>query len=363
MDAVARGPASIFLFPLVSMNKIYGQPVRVGSMPAKNISALRMIKFGFSILVALIGLALPARAWNNVGHRTVAELVWRQMDDGERQAASELLRQHPHYKQYLAADVPAGVGTDEWVFLTAAVWPDWVRPAKKGQPVKPHSVTKYDLYPHAIGFPFLRAGDTNRALLENFPIAKPNAEMALASSIATLKNPKASAPDRAVSLCWVLHLFGDLHQPLHAANRVTRDKPHGEGLGGDYLVLDVRGKPIDMHAFWDQLPGVNRSYQTITALADELAATPGLQPEAMNEYQENKTIAAWVQESFRAAVDFAYSEDHIQFAYVGKLKPKDGSKVATPAMSAAYLAGAKEIAHRRLVLAGRRAGDVIKQVW
>src|SRR5262245_20774875 len=109
----------------------------------------------FATFLALAALALPAKAWNNVGHRTVAELVWRQLDKEERRAVSDLLKQHPHYKEILTADVPSGVDKNEWAFLTAAVWPDMVRPAKHGHPQKPTSITKYDLYPHAIGFPFM----------------------------------------------------------------------------------------------------------------------------------------------------------------------------------------------------------------
>ena len=185
-------------------------------------------------------MALRASAWNAMAHRTIAELVWRQMAPEGRRAASDLLRQHPHYTSLLAVDVPAGAGTNEWVFLNAAAWPDWVRPAKPGQPPKPLWVTRYDGYPHGIGYPFLRRGDTNTGLLVNFYIAKPNAEMVLSNSFATFKNRSASAHDRAVSLCWALHLCGDLHQPLHAANLVTKDRPHGHDLGGQLNVREAQ---------------------------------------------------------------------------------------------------------------------------
>lgn len=304
-----------------------------------------------------------ASAWNSVGHRTIAELVWRNMNKSERKAATELLQQHPHYHQLLAANIPAGVNRDEWVFLAAAVWPDWVRPAKKGQPHKPESITKYNLYPHGIGYPFLKAGETNRALLDNFYIAKPNAEMVLSNSIAILKDSKASPADRAVSLCWVLHLMGDLHQPLHAANRVTSEHPRGEGLGGDHFVLDSRGREVSLHSFWDQLPGVDQSYNAVAGLADELQSNKELKPTKLKEYRESKTIEAWVQESYHAAVDFAYAEDKIQFVYLKPTKSEKKELPTLPSLTADFEQGAKKIAQRRLVLAGQRATDVIKSVW
>lgn len=317
----------------------------------------------FFALAVLMGVIFPAKAWNNVGHRTIAELAWRKLNKDDKRAISELVKQHPHYKQYLAADVPRGVDTKEWAFLTAAIWPDWVRPAKHGQPFKPKSVTKYDLYPHAVGYPFMFPAETNHALIEKFYIAKPDAEMALSNSIMTLKDKNASAHDRAVSLCWVLHLMGDLHQPLHTANLVTKEKPNGDELGGHHIVLQPRGRQINLHSFWDQLPGTDPSYKAITKLTDDLIGDSELQTSVAKEYAENKTIASWVQEGYRAAVNFAYAEDHVKFVHLEDLGSKKLSASAIPLLKPDYISGSQKIARRRLVLAGQRLVDVLKEVW
>jgi hypothetical protein len=323
----------------------------------------RSITFQILVLTVLALSEIPANAWNSVGHRAVAEIAWRQMDKKERSAATALLKRHPHYKELLAANAPDGVKTDEWVFLSAAVWPDWVRPAKEGNKEKPDSITKYDLYPHAVGYPFLGDGETNRALLENFYIAKPDAEMVLSNSIATLKDPKASKHDRAVSLCWMLHLFGDLHQPLHAANVVTTARPRGDRLGGNHIALDSRGKQINLHTFWDSLPGLDSSYKTIATLADELAADSELKISTLKDFEENKTIAAWVQESFRIAAEFAYSPKHVRFVHADELKSGKVSERAIPALPANYISEARRIAERRVWLAGQRLAEELKQAF
>jgi len=315
------------------------------------------------VLIAFALAALPACAWNGLGHRTVAELVWRQMDPGERQTASGLLRQHPHCKVLLTADVPTGVATSKWAFLTAAVWPDMVRPAKAGQPRKPDSVTQYNVYPHGIELPFVRSADLGRVSLEKFPVAKPIIQTALSNSIATLKNRNASAHDRAVSLCWALHLCGDLHQPLHMATLVTRDKPGGHAAGGDLIVLDRDGKQIDLHALWDQLPGLNFSYKAVAALADQLATAPELQPARLNEYQAHRTIDSWVQESYQLAVNFAYAADRIQFVDAADVKSGKVADSAIPALKDDYLRDARQIARRRLALAAWRLNDALKPAW
>jgi hypothetical protein len=315
------------------------------------------------IFIVPLLLALPARAWNSLGHRTVGELAWRQMDPAERRAASGLLRQHPHYEELLIAEVPAGVDTNEWAFLTAAVWLDLVRPAKPGQPSKPRSITKYDVYPHAIGYPFVRPADRNRIALDRFVIAKPNAEMVLSNSLVTLRNPKASAHDRAVSLCVVLHLFGDLHQPLHTANLVTKDKPKGNGLGSSFLALDQGGEPTNLHTYWDYMPGPDLSYQAVTALADELAAAPEFKPARLAEYQQHRPIPSWVQESFQTAVSFCYAENRVQWADAAAVKSGKIASAAIPALKPDYVRDAREIMERRLALAAWRLTDELKQVW
>jgi hypothetical protein len=302
-----------------------------------------------------------AQAWNNVGHRTIAELAWRKLSSEERRAATALLKQHPHYRDFLIADVPKGVSADEWAFLTAAIWPDWVRPGPKDQPAKLESVTKYNVYPHAIGWPFLRKGETNGALLHDFFIAKPNAEMVLSNSIVVLGNAKASAHDRAVSLCWVLHLFGDLHQPLHAANRVTAEHPAGEGLGGQHLVLDLNHRPTSLHSYWDHLPGTDPSYESVAALADGLDANPPVKPEQMKGYR--KPIPDWVQESYRLAVEFAYSEDRVRLTYSEGRGSRRDSTAQLSAVTSDYNERAKAIMRERLFLAGQRLADELKRVW
>lgn len=285
------------------------------------------------------------------------------MDAPARQAASELLRQHPHYGRILMADVPAGVDTNEWAFLNAAVWPDRVRPAKPGQPRKPESVTKYNVHPHGVEMPFVRPGDSTRDLLAQHPKVQPTAQFALADAIATLKDLQATPHDRAVALAWVLHLLADLHQPLHCANLVTKERIRDLSAGGRFLVRNGGGQTVSLHAFWDQLPGDDVSYPRVTALADELARATEFQPDALTEYQENHTIASWIQESHRIAVEFAYAADRIEFVSTDAVDAGKIAATAVPPVSANYREEAHKIARRRLALAALRLMDVLPRQW
>jgi hypothetical protein len=51
--------------------------------------------------VAVSLLPLPAFAWNNRGHMLVAQLAWQELPAAARQAAFEVLQQHPHYAEFL----------------------------------------------------------------------------------------------------------------------------------------------------------------------------------------------------------------------------------------------------------------------
>src|SRR5207249_4653495 len=63
----------------------------------------------------------------------------------------------------------------------------------------------------------------------------------------TLRGADATDPDRAVALCWLLHLVGDLHQPLHGTSLIASsdtydpplEPPHGD-KGGNLVAIKVK---------------------------------------------------------------------------------------------------------------------------
>jgi len=47
-----------------------------------------------------------------------------------------------------------------------------------------------------------------------------------------------------------IHLFGDIHQPLHCMNRVDQDWPEGDAGGNDFI-LPYHYDVDELHALWD----------------------------------------------------------------------------------------------------------------
>lgn len=101
----------------------------------------------------------------------------------------------------------------------------------------------------------------------------------------------------------------------------------------------------------------------MTALADELARATEFQPDALAEYQENRTIAAWIQESHRIAMDFAYAADRVEFVSADAVDAGTIAATAVPTVSANYREEARKIARHRLALAALRLMDVLPREW
>lgn len=91
---------------------------------------------------------------------------------------------------------------------------------------------------------------------------------AIAGKLAILKS-QASDAERLIALKWVVHLVGDVHQPLHAG--LASDK------GGNLHQVLAFGRGSNMHAVWDTGLIKQRRGGPRQLLQDALAAlTPSL---------------------------------------------------------------------------------------
>src|SRR5262249_50676225 len=91
-----------------------------------------------ALLALALVLALPrfAAAWHNDGHMAVARIAWLQLTDNDKAQVSKILKKHPHFDVFLSVGRPKDFKEPEWVFVQAAIWPDWVRDPR-GKDVTP----------------------------------------------------------------------------------------------------------------------------------------------------------------------------------------------------------------------------------
>jgi hypothetical protein len=338
---------------------------------------------------AVLGLALawapPAAAWHNDGHMAVARIAWKQLDDSQRTRAAKILEAHPHYDLFLTADCPEGLPAVEWAFVRAATWPDWVR-----SPVAPNlgqeernALVKDFHRPvwHFVDLPYVHPTDADRfdAAALRKAVLTPELDdkgeprhvlAALKQCVQRLQAADTSDRDRAVSLCWLLHLVGDLHQPLHAtsliASKATFDPPleppHGD-QGGNRLAVKVKAgdtKAVKLHFYWDALPFRNEpAFPAVDAVvANWLKARY-----RRDRFPELKAtdFPAWAEESLELAKTVVY-KDGTGFLKARSLPPGkvELEGLDAPVLSDGYQKVAEETARRRITLAGYRLADQIR---
>lgn len=121
----------------------------------------------------------------------------------------------------------------------------------------------------------------------------------LERSLAALRDPAAGPDARLEALLWVVHLVGDIHQPLHCSDNHDR--------GGNAVRVWVGGRGESLHSAWDTgffkeeraRPEVLAA-ELLTHECGEVAAVGPLGPAAFQ---------AWALESFGVARDFVYPQE------------------------------------------------------
>lgn len=324
-------------------------------------------------LCILLFLAPPAKAWNAVGHSLVAKIAFARLLPEERQKVIDILKQHPHYNSYLSDNVPAGVDEQEWVFMRAAIWSDWVRPPRNfmGKPEE-HAVHKFHRSTwHYINYPYTKGQadlTLGSPLKQEFNIAQ---QIPLSVKLAKKDaGPDAGAAadvtaeqNRAVRTCWVFHLVGDIHQPCHVTAYVDPVRlPLGdEGGNKTSLRVDIGAEPTKLHTLWDAMLGTDADPESIAELGQSLLNDPKLQPDRLPE-AKNGDVKAWVQESYKLAVSAAYLNGELPIVLWDDYQSKAVPINDVPILPIGVEKKARLIARRQAVIAGQRLADKLREV-
>ena len=123
----------------------------------------------------------------------------------------------------------------------------------------------------------------------------------LARHIEILADESASRRRRNEALKWIVHLVGDIHQPLHAGNRGDR--------GGNRVQVSFFGErdnppygSINLHAIWD----VHMVRRLISERGGERAIVSAPLSDGYRDAWEKGSTPDWIGESHRLAKDAAY---------------------------------------------------------
>ena len=269
----------------------------------------------------------------------IAAEAYRDLTPKFQAKATSVLKAHPEYESW-AKSFESGPGNMElaaYVFLRASAWPDQIR-RHGSQYDHPHwHYINYPLKPSEFFFE---------------PGASPEDDIlyGISQCEKTLSDKRASPELRAAALSWLIHLIGDLHQPLHCAtliNETAYPAPVGDKGGNDFYVKPA-AEAIRLHSFWDQLLG--RSSNPHTAWNEAIRLQSEQPRKSLPEISKSKTPLKWSLESRKLAIQRAYD--------YGKLLGSINTENAPP-LPDEYAKTAKAAAEHQAALAGARLADEI----
>jgi len=273
-------------------------------------------------LALVLLLAAPlASAWGPQGHRTIGAIADRLLTP---EARAQVL-------QILADDRdkfgnPSGRTTLEAV----SVWADEVRGSSADRPA-----WHYDDIPIC----------GTEAKARYCPDGQCNSEQ-LKRLTAVLGDSRSPARERDEALKWIVHLLGDIHQPLHAANNAD--------LGGNRVAvalegIHTRGRDT-LHKAWD-----NDLVQLVLHTRDHQRPPPDIEPLASEAAHLEREVGqgtpdSWARESNNLARNVAYH-------YPGFACNRVPGAIVV--LDAAYLDDAELVVRERLLLAGARLATLL----
>jgi hypothetical protein len=221
--------------------------------------------------------------------------------------------------------------------MLAARWPDDIR----GDKTFDHPVWHY------IDYPYKPKGQP-----ASVPAPAPPAEnmvQAFKQNLAILQST-ASADQKAVALCWIFHLMGDSHQPLHAVSLFTTQFPEGDRGGNLFFIRPDPSSPMtqNLHAYWDNILLTDDRYDPARDFATKIENAQEREP---RKATAESHFEKWTHQSFELAISAVYRK--------GKLKISTDKNAGTP-LPLDYHAAAERVATRRVALASYRLADVLR---
>jgi hypothetical protein len=185
-----------------------------------------------------------------------------------------------------------------FIFMRASTWPDEIR----------RHVIRYD-HPHwhYIDYPL----KPPTFAFEPQPNPDDDALFGIEESEKVLGNRAASVEECAVALSWLIHLVGDIHQPLHCASLFTDAYPGGDRGGNEFFVMPP-SRGIKLHSFWDGLLGTSAKMRPQVSYAIQLQREHPRR--SLAELKTHHIPKQWSLESWQLAIQKVYWQGQLKGA-------------------------------------------------
>ena len=289
---------------------------------------MRTRGFALAVLVAVAATAgAPSRAaaWGKEGHELVGKIADKHLNAKARRGIAELLQAHQF--QSLAD----GRLTN---------WADAIR----------SSAAFRAKYPKMSQWHFIDidvAASLDKLDLKEFCPGDDCVLGAITKFRKVLRDPTKSVPDRREALFFIAHFVGDLHQPLHCAER-------GNDKGGNLVKVQVEEgdrHTTNLHKLWDT-ELVQEAIGPLTLADYATRLTNTLSVERRKEFQKGK-VEDWIVESHKIARAKVYVDKGVPIPATGAPHP----------LSSDYMLDGAEVVEEQLTKGGVRLAQFLNDAF
>jgi len=308
-----------------------------------------------TLLLVALTIQTQALGWSGPGHAAVAAMAHRELSANPslRNNLVNLLKSHPKFNvwkvQFDATKqtFPAGLDFGMFLFIRASTWPDEIRGTNVTS-LQHFDHPNWHFVDYPLSLPTFSTGPS--------PTPSDDVLFGISESLKTLANKNAAPVERAASLSWLIHLVGDIHQPLHCATLIASafPAPEGDRGGNKFFVYQnaaqkKENKKTKLHAYWDGRLGAEFVPDPVKALQDAKTLKHTHSRTFLRELGAGDNTEQWSFESRDQAISDVYK-------FHGNLLEQ------LNVLPAGYVTNSHNIARRRLALAGYRLFDEMGKV-
>lgn len=255
----------------------------------------------YFIPVLLVACSFMLISWGVVGHRAIGKIAENHLTPKAKAAVEKLL------------------GTESLAMVST--YPDEIR--------------SYQQYAYTAPWHYVNLPDglTYEAFSTQLKaLDKPNVYKALLNCVADLKDPAKTNEEKVFALKFLVHLVGDLHQPMHTG--------HSEDSGGNAVKVKLMRKESNLHGLWDSglIDYAGMSYNELAASCDHTSTQEAKQ-------WQKEDVVKWTYESYEISRQlYAEAAQNPEFDY--NYYPKHA-----------------DIVKKRIAQAGIRLAGILNEIY
>lgn len=251
--------------------------------------------------VLIVACSFMLISWGVVGHRAIGKIAENHLTPKAKAAVEKLL------------------GTESLAMVST--YPDEIRSYQQYAYTAPWH---YVNVPQGLSYE-----EFSKALKST---EKPNVYKALLNCVSDLKDPAKTKEEKVFALKFLVHLVGDLHQPMHTGR--------SEDSGGNGIKVKLMRKESNLHGLWDSglIDYAGMTYNELAKSCDNVSA------QESKQWQKDDVVK-WTYESYELSKQL-YEE-----------------AAQNPEFDYSYYPKHADIVKKRIAQAGLRLAGILNEIY